>query len=54
MLNLSSARAAKPLQITGYILLATAFLVRGWIPVLLLVIIALLVERRKAAAGEGR
>lgn len=53
MLNLSSARAGKPLQIAGYTLLATAFLVRGWIPILLLVIIALVVEHRKTKASEA-
>jgi len=43
----------KPLQIAGYILLAVALLVRGWIPVLLLVIIALIAERRAAKARDA-
>lgn len=51
MLNLSSGRGGKRLLIAGYILLVTAFLVRGWIPILLLVIMALIAERRESKTG---
>lgn len=43
------SRLARPLHLLGYALVVTALLLRGWIPVLLFVIVALIAERRSAS-----
>lgn len=48
------ADSSRPLQSSGYILLAIALLAHSWIPVLLLMIGALLIEKFKASAEGGR
>jgi hypothetical protein len=53
VLNRTIERAGTSLQITAYLLLATALLVRGWIPVMLLIVVALIVEQRTASRGKS-
>lgn len=49
-----SVLSGHKLQITAFLLLSIALLAGSWSPVVLLVIVALIAERRQYAAGRRR